>query len=217
MATAAAGATGLADGEKALLEQDLSASFAGGALGKSVVGIGAGALAQAALFGAGHLNFGAHAADGVFERDFEVVAEVFALAGAGAATAATPAAAAKQVAEAEEVAEDIAEVAEGFRVEAGLPAGGAADALVAEAVVGGAFLGVGKDAVGFGGLLKLLLGRFIARIPVGVVLEGELPVGGLERSFVGALGQPEDLVVVPFTHRTATFTIAGRRFRPLKL
>jgi hypothetical protein len=208
LAAAAAGAAGLADGEKALLEQDFAAAFAGGALGEAVVGIGAGAFAQDALFGAGHLDFGAHTANGVFEGDFEVVAEVFALAGAGSAAAA-PAAAAEQVAKAEEVSENVAEVAKGFRIEAGRSAGGAADALVAVAVVGRALLRIGEYTVGFGGLFELLFGSLVVGVPVGVILQGELAVGGLQRRFVGAFAQAQDL--------TATLTIAGRRLRPLKL
>ena len=111
-------------------------------------------VSQASCRGIWIVGFGA--VRRFFERDLEVVAEIGA-----ALRAAAPSAAAEQIAEAEHVAEDVGEVAElveDRRIEARATAGRAAHARVAEAVVGGALLGVGEHAVRFGGFLELLFG-----------------------------------------------------------
>src|SRR5581483_3284610 len=102
-----------------------------------------------------------------------------------------PAAAAEHLPE--NVAEDVVDVAgegEAFG-EAGGPR-------VAEAAVIGALLGIGEDGIGLGALLESLLGFLAARVLVGVVLDRELPEGGLQLGPAGGAGDAEDLVVVAF-------------------
>ena len=166
-AGADAGIAGTADGEKALLVEDLAAAVAGGAGGGAAAGFGTGGVAALARLGAGHLNFGGEAEHSFFEGDLEIVADVFAALGAGAA----PAAASEQIAETEEIAQNIAEIGEGVGVEL-RATGGALQAGVAKAVVGRPLLRIAQHAVGFRGLLEALLGVRIIGIPVGMELQG---------------------------------------------
>ena len=48
---------------------------------------------------------------------------------------------------------------------------------VAEAIVGGSLVGVGQNRVGLGRLLEGSLRRRVPRIPVGMVFQGQLPIG----------------------------------------
>src|SRR5262249_57928366 len=170
--------------EEALLERDLARAPARAA------GDGAGARrAPAAVtgragLGARDLDVGLRAEGRLLEGQLEVVAEV------GAAAGPAPAAP-EEVAEAKEVAEDVAEVREDRGVEAAAPEPG-----VPEAVVALALLGVAEDAVGLGRLLEALLRLLVARVAVRVVLEGQLPVGGLDLLLAGSPGHPDDLLVV---------------------
>ena len=68
-------------------------------------------------FLARNLDLGRHSAHGIFEGQFEIVAQVVAAAAARVAPARS--ATAEQVAEAEEVAQNVAEIGERIRVEAG--------------------------------------------------------------------------------------------------
>jgi len=99
----------------------------------------------------------------------------------------------------EEVVEDVAEVAEVAEVLEARAAGGA-DAFVPEAVVGPALVPVGEHRVGLRRLLEALLGLGVVRVAVGVVLESELAIGGLQRGVVRAPGNSEDFVVIALGH-----------------
>src|SRR5258708_17178769 len=88
------------------------------------------------------------------------------------------AAAAAEDIEAEEVAENVVEIVEDGFVEAAASVG--SDAGVAEAVVGGAFVAVGEDGVGFGGFLEAFFCGVVSWISVGVVLHSELAVGAFD-------------------------------------
>jgi hypothetical protein len=115
----------------------------------------------------------------LFQRDFQVVAQVGAAVDVGTtATAATTAASAENFVE--DAAEGIGETAPATTTKAPAHAGLRVDAGVAVLVVGGAFLGVREDFVGFLGFLEFLLGRRIVRIAVRVVLHGQLAVGLLD-------------------------------------
>jgi hypothetical protein len=74
------------------------------------------------------------------------------------------------------------------------------DALVAEAVVGGALVGVAQDFVGFLGLLELLLGLGVVRIAIRMVLHGQLAIGLLDLFFGGVAIHAQDLIVVALGH-----------------
>jgi hypothetical protein len=137
--------------------------------------------------------FGAE--DGFLEFQFEIFAEVGSALNARSALAASTASASEDV-EAEEVAEDVVEIVEDGFVEAGATVG--TDTGVAEAVVGGAFVAVGEDGVGFGGFLEALFSGRVARIAVGVVLHGELAVGALDFLLAGASFYAENFVVIAF-------------------
>ena len=69
-----------------------------------------------------------------------------------------------------------------------------------ELIVGSALVAVGKDVVGFGGLLELFIGLGVIRIPVRVVLHGNPAVGLLDFLFVCAFADAEHFVVVAFCH-----------------
>ena len=72
-------------------------------------------------------------------------------------------------------------------------------ALVAEAIVELALLGVGEHAVGLGGLLELFLRLAIAGSAIGVILHGEAAVGFLDLGVIGGAGDAEHFIVVAFT------------------
>jgi hypothetical protein len=61
---------------------------------------------------------------------------------------------------------------------------------VAELVVGRPLLRVLQDLVGLVDLLELRLGRGVARVPVRVVLHGELAVGALDVRLDAPLATP---------------------------
>src|SRR5579883_1349068 len=123
------------DGKKGLLIEDLAAALAGGADDQSVFGLGAFAVAMMTLLHARNLDIGRQAAHGIFKSDLQIVAEILA---ALRAVAALRAPAPEEVAETEYVAENVAQVGK-TGVEAAGP-GGRGDALMAEAVIGGALL-----------------------------------------------------------------------------
>ena len=195
-AGAAAVAARLGDGEEALLVADLADAAAlrtrlrpGPARRARALARRAGLLARDADLRLGALGRG-------LEGDLEVVAQIGAAARAGAA-------AAEGVAETEDVAEpaeDVAEVGEHRRVEA--LAAALVHAGVAEAIVGGALVAVGEDRVGLGRFLELLLGRVVARVAIGVVLERQLAVGALDLPVRGRARDAQDLVVVALSHAT---------------
>ena len=81
---------------------------------------------------------------------------------------------------------------------------------MAEAIVGRALVAIGQDRVRLGALLELLLGRVVAGIAVGVVLQRELAIRALDFGVGRRPFDAEDLVVVPLAHAFATFTMAGR-------
>ena len=74
----------------------------------------------------------------------------------------------------------------------------AAQPVVAVAIVSGAFLLIGENAVGLGRFFEFFLGLRIARILVGVILQRHLPIGFLDVLEAGVALQAEDLVVVAF-------------------
>jgi hypothetical protein len=93
----------------------------------------------------------------------------------------------------EQIAEDVLEA--GVHVEAG----GAAllEGGVAEAVVERAPLAVAQDLIGLDDLLEALLrGLAVVGVLVGVVLEGEAPVGLLDIFVGGVPWNPKHLIVV---------------------
>ncbi len=125
------------------------------------------------------MNLGHHTEHGIFEANFEIVADVL----PALWTAATPRSArAEHVAETEKLTQNVAEV-ETAGIE---PAsGGRLQSLVAEPVVGRALLRIAQNAIGFRGFLEFLLGFLIVGIAVGMMLESELTIRALDLLVVG--------------------------------
>src|SRR5262249_34438068 len=117
------------------------------------------------------------AAEGLLERDLEIVAQV-----AAAARPALAAPAAHDIAE--HLVEDVGTTAGGEAEISGTAAPALLEGGVTEAIIGGALLIVFQDIVSFVQVLELLLGTLVARVAVGVMLHGELAVSPLE--LVGA-------------------------------
>jgi hypothetical protein len=131
---------------------------------------------------------------GLFERQLQVVSEI----GAALNTAAAASTAAEEVAEPKDVADNVAEIREDTRIETA-GSGSPTDSGMAEPVVIGAFLGVAQNSVGFRSLLERLLGFFISRIAIGVILKRQLPIGALDFLVAGGTRNAKDLVVIPFS------------------
>src|SRR5690606_32251787 len=178
--------------KEALLHPDLTVSVAGRAGLGLRAGLGTAAMAGVALFGGRNADFGLRPMRRLFERDFQVVAQVCAAIN-GRAAACAPAA--------EDVAED---VAEGIR-EVGVArarAGARAriDTRVAVTVVGGALVLVRENLVGFLRFLEVLFRLGVVRIAVRVVFHRELAVGPLQLVFPGIAIDAEHFVIVAFGH-----------------
>ena len=102
-------------------------------------------------------------------------------------------------AEAENITSEhiVQKILEGLPAE--IEAGGPAALLeggVAEAIVLSPPLAVAQDLVGFRALTEARLGLLVARVAIGMILEGELAVGLLDVVFASALGDTEDFVVI---------------------
>ena len=199
------------DDQEAPLCPDLAGAVAPRAHGwRAAVGRAGTGAGLAALL-AGDLDCRLHALRRFPERDFEVVAQI----GAALRTAAA-ARAAKQVAEAEDVAEaaeDVFEAGEDGGIESA--AGRRCYARVAEAIVGGALVGIGEDGVRLGAFLEALFGLVITGVAIRVVLQRELAIRALDLALACRALDREDLVVIPLAclrpaHALATLTMAGR-------
>ena len=158
--------------------------------------LGAGAVAGVAIFPAGDADFGVEAGSGLLQRDFQRVLEV------GTAIDLRTAAATAATGAAEDFAEDVAEcVGETAAHARAAHAGGVrVHACMAIAVIRGALLFITQDLVGFLGFLELLFGFFAVRIPVRMVLHGQLSIGLLEFVVRGVLCYAKDFVIVAFCH-----------------
>jgi hypothetical protein len=78
--------------------------------------------------------------------------------------------------------------------DARLTTGAAGHAGMAEAVVSLALVGVAEHGVGLRGVLEVLLGRFVARVPVRMVLQRLPAVGALDLRLASAALDAKDLV-----------------------
>ena len=195
LAGAGAGGTSAANAEEALLVENLAAAVAGGAGGGPAAGFRARSMAVFAGLHARHLDVGAHPEQRFFERNFQIVAHVFA-----ALRPRPPASApAKQVAEAEEVAQDVAEIGKLVGIEtAATPR--ALQTGVAEAVVSCPLLRVAQYAVRFGSFLETVLGGRVVGVAVRVILERQLAVSALDILFAGIPAETENLVIISLGH-----------------
>jgi hypothetical protein len=204
--------------QERLLVNHFAAAAAGGARRQSVFRFRAFTMAAPAFFKTRHLNIGAEAAHGIFESDFEVVTQILSTLRAIAALARS---AAEHIGEAENIAQDVAKIGEPRAVESAARRRG--NTLVPEAIISRALLRITQHAIRFGGFLEPFLRAVIAGIAIRMVLQSELPVRRFERLIVASALDTEHLVVIALGQAhfdagsTATFTIAGRSKRPLKL
>jgi len=129
--------------------------------------------------------------------DFQVVAQVGAAVDVGTTAATATAAATAAENFVEDAAEGIGKTA-AATAEAATHAGLRVDAGVAVLVIGGAFLAIRQNLVGFLGFLELFLGARVVRIAVGVVLHGQLAVGLLDLVFAGVAVDAENFVKIAF-------------------
>src|SRR5262249_29844418 len=144
-------------------------------------GLDAAARAGLAGFQPRDLDLGLDPARGFFQRDLQLVLEILAADGAGAAAAASGA-------PREEGLEDVL-------------AGPAEPAVTAtarrpESVVRRALVGIGEHRVRLVDRLEAILGGLVAGIAVGVVLHGELPIRLLDVRVPRSARNAQHLVVV---------------------
>ena len=189
-AGAAAGGAGLLQLENGLAHVYHARAVAGGAGGGGGAGFGAGAVADVALFVRrdGDALFAARC--GFFQRDFNIVAQIFALE----VLLACPTAAA------EHLAENIAEIKAARTAETTEAAGIAVYAGLAELVVAAAFFAVGKDFVGLLDGFEFLFRFLIVGVAVGMVFHRQLAVGLFDFFIGGIAGDAEGLIVVLIAH-----------------
>ena len=75
---------------------------------------------------------------------------------------------------------------------------------MAETVIGRALVVVFEYLVGLADFLELLLRLLVAGIAIGMVLHGELAVGGLERVRIRVAGDSQCLVIIALGHVSHT-------------
>ena len=136
------------------------------------------------------------AGEGLFKRDFHIVAQI------RAALAALAAAAAPAAAHAEQVFEDVGEGRREIGAETVRSPAHAAvlEGGVTEAVIGRALVAVLEDVVGLVELLEFVLAVAVARIAVRVMLHGELAERSLELDLGDGTRDAQDLVIVALGH-----------------
>ena len=183
---------GALHGEEALLGAHATRAATGGAGDRLRSCFGAAAFAGLAGAECLDADLRVAALEGFFECDLEVVAKIAAARGTAAAPAAI-------VHRAEHFLENVGEPTEAAA------AASAASALLergmAEAVVGGALLLVLQDLIGFGRVLEFLLGGFVARIAIRMMLHGQLPVRLLDIVGRGLARQSQQFIEVLLRHR----------------
>src|SRR5690606_29414739 len=204
LALAATVRAGLLYREKALLHANLAGAATGCTGDRRAAFLGAGATAFLAVHQCRHADFCRGALHRFLKADFEGVTQI----GAALRAAATTAAAAKDIAE--HVAENIREAAIASATKtAGTGAAGAAiDGRVAELVVGGALLLIGKHFISFVRFLEVVLCLFVARIAVRVVLHRHSAIGFLDIGVDGVTRHSQHLVIISFRHGRLFFTAA---------
>src|SRR5690606_6202282 len=194
---APAGGAGALHHEEALGCPHLAHALAGGAGFRLGARFRAGAVARLARHGGGNGDGLRPPAVGVFQRDFEIVAQVGAAHRAGAVAA--PAAAAHEFIE--DVLENVGEAAAAEVVRPAAEAAAAKTAAAAErglavAIIGGPLLRVLQHVVGFADFLEPGFRRRIARVAVGVILHGQLAVSRLEGLVVCLPVNAKHLIII---------------------
>ena len=183
------------DCEETLGYADLSAASATFAGLLAVAFRAAGAFAGFAGFQAGEFNILVDSENGVFEVDFEIVAQIVSILrriGRAASSAASEKAAERIVSAAtasEEAVEDIERIA-------GVGGSASAQTILAVPVVELAFLRVAENLVGLRDLFELFGGFRVVRILVRMILDGKFAVGSFDFDLFRSPFNPQDFVVV---------------------
>src|SRR5215468_7949822 len=147
---------------------------------------------------------------GTEHRLLELEREILAQIGTSLRTGAfTAACSTEQVPNAEELSKDVAQILECVGIEASSP--GTCYSSVSKAIVGRAFVGVDQHRVRFGDFLEFLFRIRIIRIPVGMVLHGQLTVGALNLLLGAGALHSQDLVVIAFDVARDYFLLRLRR------
>ena len=125
----------------------------------------------------------------LFQRDFQVVAEVGTTIDIGATAPTTTAAPTEYFIE--DATEGIPEAA---TTSSAKTAGLLVDTRMAVLIIGGTFLAIRKNLVSLLAFLEFFLRPRIVRIAVGVVLHGQLAVGLLDLVFTGVAVDAENFI-----------------------
>jgi hypothetical protein len=187
-----AGGAGTSHAEESLLVAHLSPSRTGAAGDRGLAGSSARTAAIFTGFVAADGDLGLLAEYCLLELQRDVLAQIRTTLGTGASAPT----AAKEIAKTEEVAKNLAEILD-RGIESCRPSYSAYSG-VPEAVVGGAFVGICQNGVGFAALFELFFRVGIIGIAIGVELKCQLAIGALDFLLAGPPGNPEDLVVIAF-------------------
>ena len=184
--------TGALDGEEALLRPDAAAALAGRALLRLEARLGPCAVADLTGNRTGDADRRFGAAKGLFQREFEIEAQVLAARVGTSASA--------RAIGAEHFLEDVAEHRPEIEALAALERTARSSTTLerrrAVAVVGRPLLGILQDVVGVADFLELPFRFLVAGIAVRMVLHGELAVRLLDVVGAGRPAHPKQLVKV---------------------
>jgi hypothetical protein len=134
---------------------------------------------------------------GAEDSFFKLESKIFPQIGSALSTTPAPSSlpCAKQISESEEVAKYFAEILHYARIESSRRD---AYASMAETIIAGTLLLVGKDGISLRALFESLLCIGIIGITVGMVLHGQLAVRALDLHFRRAPANPQHLVIIAF-------------------
>jgi hypothetical protein len=194
---------GLLYREETLLHTDLAMTATGTADFRRTALFCTGATASIAMHHSRHTNLDRCALHGVFKTQGKVVTQVSATIGTLATCG--PPSATKDIAK--DVTEDITETG---AAGAARPTTGTHRRVhtgMAELVIGGTLLGIGKDFVRLFGLLEFSLGFLVIRITIRVVLHSQAAIGLFQIGIAGILLYTQYFVIVALCHSLATLPV----------
>ena len=193
---AVADGAGLHDREESLRDADLSAPAAAGTALMFVSFGTSGSFAGLTGVHAGEFDIPVHSENGIFEFDFEFIAQIVAILGSVRIAASSAAEEAAEgvfaVLTAEEAAEDIERIVEALSAAHSVVFEG----VFAIAVVEFTFFGISQDFVSLRDLLEFFRRGGIARVSIRMVLDGEFAVGAFDFDLFRGPFHPQDFVIV---------------------
>ncbi|STR66343.1 Uncharacterised protein [Klebsiella michiganensis] len=158
--------TGLLNGEETLAHLDLARTVTGWASLRLATRFGSAAVANVALFQSRDTDLFGYAANGFFERQIHVIAQVRA-----ARCALATASAAKDITE--NIAKDIAEIRAATKTTAAAAHAALLKCGVTVLIVGCTLLGIGQDFIRFFDFFEFSFSLFITLVTVRVILHGQ--------------------------------------------